>query len=244
MLSSLAFATVEGLQIIFIHHHEKGATDSLCTAFGWLVVYTQSAKVLFTMWVTFHLFCFTVFYKNLYKLEVLYVVTSLVVPAVIACVPLVTRSYALNASGRCYIFTLNDTDHIAIIERFVLWDGPAIAILVTASAAAVIMVKSLACRLCLEYELNRGGGQFWTALKQLLPLIAFPILFFAFMMPVFILDIYLAKSTLLANTLLTLSVRVFIVLWSMSSGVTLIIHILVVRCLVKKKLYTRISARV
>ena len=203
MLSSLAFATVEGLQIIFIHH-KKGATDSLCTAFGWLVVYTQSAKVLFTMWVTFHLFCFTVFYKNLYKLEVLYVVTSLVVPAVIACVPLVTRS----------------------------------------SAAAVIMVKSLACRLCLEYELNRGSGQFWTALKQLLPLIAFPILFFAFMMPVFILDIYLVKSTLSANKLLTLSVRVFIVLWSMSSGVTLIIHILVVRCLVKKKLYTRISARV
>ena len=75
------------------------------------------------MWVTFHLFCFAVFQKNLKKLEVLYVVTSLLVPAVIAAVPLITNSYGHSPDGAvCYMYAENEA---AFIERFALWDGPA-----------------------------------------------------------------------------------------------------------------------
>ena len=63
VLASLAFATAEASQIVF-SHSKKGTRDSLCAAIGGLVVYTQSTKLLFTMWVTLHLFCLAVFYKK------------------------------------------------------------------------------------------------------------------------------------------------------------------------------------
>ena len=72
---------------------------SICVAVGWMILYAEWMKLLFTIWVTFHLFCFGVLHKNLKKLEVLYVVTSLLVPALIAIVPLVTHAYGLNSDG-------------------------------------------------------------------------------------------------------------------------------------------------
>ena len=66
--------------------------------------------------VTFHLFCFAVLHKNPKKLEVLYVVTSLLIPAGIASVPLITQSYGANPSGTlCYIYASN----ISLIERLI-----------------------------------------------------------------------------------------------------------------------------
>ena len=52
--------------------------DRACIALGWFSMYSQWMKLLFTVWVTFHLFCFGVLHKNLKKFEVLYVVTSLI----------------------------------------------------------------------------------------------------------------------------------------------------------------------
>ena len=149
------------------------------------------------MWVTFHLFCFAVLHKNLMKLEVLYmyVVTSLLVPAVIACVPLITNTYGRSPDGAyCYIYVKND---VAFIERFALWDGPAMIILLAASTAMIVMVIKLTGRVCLrsKYEAITDGDQFWKALKQLLPLAAFPILFLIFEIPVFIFHVYATTSS-------------------------------------------------
>ena len=166
-------------------------------------------KLLFTMWVAFHLFCFGVFHKNLKKLEVLYVVTSLLVPAVIACVPLTTNTYAL--SGWCY---LKQNTTVEIIEKVVLWDAPATIILLAASAAMVAMAIKLRRR-AMMYE----GDQYRKALKQLLPLVAFPILFFVFMIPQMVLDIYTYSPS---NSSFEIVLVVSITLWSISSGVTYI----------------------
>ena len=240
MLSSLAFATVETLQIIFIHH-KIGATDSLCTTFGWLVVYTQSTKLLFTMWVTFHLFCFVVFYKNPKKLEVLYVV---LVPAVIASVPLTTHSYRLSSSGRCYIYALNktDTEHtIVLVEKFVLWNGPAIVILMVASVLMGIVVAKLAHRVIkramVSYEPIANGDRIQKALKQIVPLAAFPVLFFLFIIPQLLIDFDLATGAAMPSyaSALYIANGVFISLWGATSGATLIVHVSVARCNAKKK---------
>ena len=89
VLSSLIFAIVEVFEIIFINYSQRpDVYGRVCTAIGWFSVYTRWIKLLFTMWVAVHLFCFGVFHKNLKRLELLYVVTSLLVPAVIAAVPL------------------------------------------------------------------------------------------------------------------------------------------------------------
>ncbi|KAL5509180.1 hypothetical protein EMCRGX_G004498 [Ephydatia muelleri] len=107
---------------------------------------------------------------NLKKLEVLYVVSSLLVPALIAIVPLITHTYGLSPGGNiCYIYA---NTSVAFIERLALWDGPAMLMLIAVSTAMVAMVIKLAsqvCRRSMQYEPITDGDQFWKVLKQLLP---------------------------------------------------------------------------
>ena len=187
------------------------------------------------MWVTVYLFCFAVLHKNLKKLEVLYVVTSLLLPAVIACVPLITKTYGRNPDGTyCYMYIYAKDSGVASIERFALWDGPAMIILLAASIAMVVMVIKLTGRVYLRSKYEPiTDHQFWKALEQLLPLAAFPILFFIFEIPVFIFHVF-ATTISTPNTALEISKILFISLWSMTSGGALLVHIFVVRCWTKK----------
>ena len=235
VLAGLAFATVETLQIVFINYAESPQLyGKLCTAIGWLVVYTQWVKLVFTVWISIHLFCFGVLHKNLKNLEVLYVVTSLLVPSMVASVPLVTHSYG-NSPLSCYIYSDNDSYHIAAIERLSLWNVPALVILSAVSVTMVVMVTKLAYTVYLRQKLGAitEGDQFWTALKQLLPLAAFPILFFVFVIPSLVYGIYLFSSTS-PNSALRIVTSVFISLWSMASGVSLMVHIFVARICSRK----------
>ena len=227
VLASLALATNVILQALLLHYSSSYGRE--CIAIGWFLLYAEWMKLLFTMWVTFHLFCFAVLYKNLKKLEVLYVVTSLLVPAVIACIPLITNSYERSPDGTyCFMYAEDD---IAFIERFALWDGPAVIILLAASTAMVVMLIKLIGSVCLrsKYVPITDGDQYWKALKQLLPLAAFPILFLIFEIPVFIFHVYATTSST-PNMALEISRSVFFSLWSMTSGGTLLVHIIVVRC--------------
>ena len=245
VLASLSFAAVSTLQAIFINFNDNPeAYGRVCTAVGWFVVFSFWTKLLFTMWVTFHLFCFAILHKNLKKLEVLYVMTSLLVPVVIAAVPLITNTYGLSPpSTACYIegqynASNNATSNrIATIQRFALVDGPAMVILIAASIAMVVMVIKLAHGLCwsLKYEPIADGAEYWTALKQLLPLSAFPILFIIFLIPQLVYDIYAANAPEL-NIAAEVSVVLSTSLWSMTSGVTLIVHISMMRyCTAKRR---------
>ena len=76
--AALAFSLAQMLQIIMVNYQsnpEMYGSISITIAFS--VMYCQWMKLLFTMWMTFHLFCFAVLHKNLKKLEVLYIMTSL-----------------------------------------------------------------------------------------------------------------------------------------------------------------------
>ena len=202
-------------------------------------MYAQWTKLLFTMWLTFHLFCFAVLHKNLKRLEVLYVVTSLVVPAVIACVPLTNHSYA--SSEICYISgPTNDSHHVGLIEKVALWDAPAMIILLAASTAMITMVIKLVSsksQLYVHvhvYEPITDGDQVTKALKQLLPLVVFPILFFIFIIPLLVYDIYTARNPDHYPMLLII-ISVFDPMWTLSSGVALLVHISVARYLSRKR---------
>ena len=180
VLSSLLLATVTALQLVFTNYNEsQDVYARLCTAVAWFKMCASWMKLLFAMWVTFHLFCYGVLHKNMKKLEVLYVVTSLLAPFVIAVVPLLTHSYGLSSDGAlCYIYA---NTSVAFIERLALWDGPAMFMLIVASIAMVVMVIALAGRVyrISRYEPISEGDQFWKALKQLLPLATFPNFFFS-----------------------------------------------------------------
>ena len=238
VLASLAFSTVETLQIIFIGYETNPQVyGRICTATGWFLLYSFWMKLLFTMWVTFHLFCFAVLHKNLQKLEVLYVATSLLVPAVIAIVPLTTHTYRLSPfHSYCYIYNSSSGYHVQLIERLALWDVPAMIILIAASIGMVVMVTQLTHRVVWghRYEPITEGDQFQKAVKQLLPLAAFPILFFIFIMPQVIFHITLDESPT-PNRALQTSALFFLSLWSMASGMTLIIHLCVAHCCTRRK---------
>ena len=235
VLSALALASVCVMQVMFINYDESpNIYDRICTVFGFLSLYTEWMKLLFTMWVTFHLFCFAVLHKNLKKLEVLYVVTSILVPALIAAVPLVTHTYGLRPDGNtCYIYA---NESAAFIERLALWDGPAMFMLIAASTAMVVMVLKLASHTYrrYKYEPITDGNQFTKALKQLLPLVAFPILFFIFEIPVFLNHIYTTQHST-PNEGLYIALYMCVSLWTMTSGATVIIHISVARICDRKR---------
>ena len=237
VLSALAMASLVVMQVVFINYDIDKSPNiygRVCTAIGFLGVYAEWTKLLFTMWVTFHLVCFAVLHKNLKKLEVLYVVTSLLVPALIAIVPLVTHAYGLSPGGNgCYIYA---NTSVAFIERLALWDGPTMFMLIAASTAMVVMVTKLTShvRRRSKYEPITDGDQFTKALKQLLPLAAFPMLFFIFEIPVFILHVYTIQYSTPKEGIV-ISAAICLSLWSMASGATVLIHISVARICGRKR---------
>ena len=97
-LSAMLLGMAGGFQMLigWKHFEQPQVFNPLCAAIACMNLYSQWLKILFTAWVTFHLFCFAVFQKNFKKLEMLYVVTSLIVPAVIAAIPFTTKTYGLS----------------------------------------------------------------------------------------------------------------------------------------------------
>ena len=137
---------------------------------------------------------------------------------------MITHSYGLHPSDiNCFIFKYGQND-IAFVERLALWDAPAMLILIMASTAMVVMVIYLVHTMCRRstYEPITDGDKFWKALKQLLPLASFPILFFVFEIPNFIYHVYLPGN---APTASMVAALIFMSQWSMASGITLLVHI-------------------
>ena len=241
VLSALAIASVELSQMFMVNYKDDPPLyERVCVAIGCLSLYTLWMKLLFTMWVSFHLFSLAVLGKNLKNLEVLYVVTSLLVPSTIAIVPLITHSYGFSNIDGCFIPAYSDKLNgtfimKAAIERFSLVEGPALLILLASSFVMIVMVIKLSHRFCR----GRKYGKYeeitdfyrvqWAALKQLLPLAAFPVLFFIFIIPFSVFDVYYTFITPTPDYGLVLIAYLSTSLWTMSSGVTLLIHITIVR---------------
>ena len=130
----------------------------------------------------------------------------------------------------------NYSHHVVLIERVALWDAPAMIILLAASTAMITMVIKLASsRSQLHvYEPITDGDRFVTALKQLLPLVVFPILFFIFIIPKLVYDIYTAQNPD-EGPRLQIVISVFVPMWTFSSGVALLVHISVAIYLSRKR---------
>ena len=244
VLASLLLATIEVFQLLFINYAENPRVyGRVCIAIGWLLLYGLWMKLLFTTWLTLHLFCFGVLHKNLKRYEALYVVSSLLVPGVIGAVPLITGTYALDPTHTlCYINSVS-YHHTAVTERLALWMVPAMVALLACTVAMVFLGASLTRQACnmTRYEPLADDNQFIKAIKQLIPLTAFPILSFIFMIPFLVFNVYSFIS--FPQMALTITAFMSTSLWSMTSGLTLIVHITVARCVLKKKHYLRAAAQ-
>ena len=195
ILSTLFYSITEVLTLLLLNF-DKGKSYYLhaCTATAFLIMYSLWVQQLFTLWLTFHLFCFAVFFKNLQKLELVYIITSLFLPVIPPIIPLTTNSYGISGAW-CWIREWNDNcatrKYITgIIEQFTIWWGPLFATMIINSAEIIIMLIVLAYRACsygqskeerhmLNTDVQNKMNVKKEALKKLLPLMAYPLIFFA-----------------------------------------------------------------
>ena len=162
-----------------------------CKFSAFILQFGMWVKVMFTIQLTFHLFCYVVFFKNFKHLEKLYIALSVAFPLLMAGIPFIGDYYRI-AGAWCYISSWEGdcaTTKLktGIIEQFVLYYGPVTFLLALNAVSIFIMIVVLLYRAHKYRSSDRepllaGRDQRKEVLKQLLPLIVYPIIFFTFLL--------------------------------------------------------------
>lgn len=156
---------------------------------------------------------------------------SVCIPLVMAVIPFATNSYG-QAGAWCWIQNWKNNCPLDItlngeIEQFVLLYGVAFIILVVVAIAVVIMFVVLIYRVyCRRDQWAVGSEQHRQALKHLLPLIVYPIVFCVFFITPFANRLYMSEDKLELN--LVYASSFFIPAWSFAAGTALLVHMLIV----------------
>ena len=195
-------------------------------------------KLMFTLWISIHLFALAVFHRNLQRLERLYVVSSLLIPLAVTLVLL-----GINLTG-CHGYRTYLREEIIFIIIF--------AVLVIVSLLMVVMGTILCHRACRRRNaiLSEYDKQHKKVLREMLPLLLYPIFFLLFTMPILVFAVYdfvtigdnvtnMYNNTTITMTeyylLAPLYFKLLAPFWSFTTSLLLISHLCVVRCINKKK---------
>ena len=247
VLAALEIGMVLVAQINLLNNH----SEIFCTALAFLFTQAVWTKLILTVWVTFHLVSFAVFHKNFKKLEIFYLVTTLLLSCVIAGVPFTTKSYGLSGSW-CWIEGREDNceagqkDIKGIIEQFAIWFGPSTVILLGTALAMILMLLVLAKRSRprskSEDDAITGRHLNWKALKQLLPLAAYPILFCLFNIVPLVDNVYDALHSSANDEDLESVSALCNAGLGFSTGLALIAHIILAKHLAKNRRHVSTSS--
>ena len=205
-----------------------------------LLMGSSFIKLMFTVWISIHLFALAVFHKNLQRLERLYVVSSLLIPLAVTIVLL-----GINLTG-CHGYRTYLREEIIFIIIF--------AVLVIVSLLMVVMGIILCHRACRRRNavLSEYDKQHKKVLREMLPLLLYPIFFLLFTMVIFVFAVYdfgtpaynFTYMSYNTNTTITMTeynlwaptlFGIFAPFWSFTTSLLLISHLCVVRCVNKKK---------
>eukprot|EP00731_Ephydatia_muelleri_P003197 Em0001g3197a len=203
-----------------------------------LLMGSSFIKLMFTLWISIHLFALAVFHKNLQRLERLYVASSLLIPLAVTIVLL-----GINLTG-CHGYSTYLREEIVFIIIF--------AVLVIVSLLMVVMGTILCHRACRRRNavLSEYDKQHKKALCEMLPLLLYPIFFLLFTMPIFGFTVhdfvtqeynitYLSHNTTITMTEYIREAPLFFALfapcWSFTTSLLLISHLCVVRSINKRK---------
>ena len=237
--SSLAFGLTCVLQLLYVYYNDDlQVYRHVCVFAAWCTQFTCCLKLLFSAWMTVYLFLYATCYRNMRKPEVGFVAGVVFLSLLISTVPFATHSYGPSGSW-CWIENLggrNCSIQLAgVIEQFALWYGLAISVLLAQCAAIVAMIAVVTARVyrARRYQLlsNSLGSmrQYHNLLKQLLPLASYPILFTLLVAPPFVNRVYEAFHPS-GNLGLLIANASFAPAWSLSAGITLMVHVCVVMC--------------
>ena len=135
-----------------------------------LLMGSSFIKLMFTLWISIHLFALAVFHNNLQRLERLYVVNPLLITLAVTIVLLVIG---------CHGYSIYLREEIIFIIIF--------TVLVIVSMLKVVMGTILCHRACRRRNalLSQYDKQHKKALREMLPLLLYQISFLLFTMPIF-----------------------------------------------------------
>ena len=187
LLSGLFLASVLALQITgvafdFSQHH------SLCQGMGFMIQYSAWILLLLTTFIVFHLASLVFFYKTFNKSEPFLVIFSVIFPLFFSWVPFIHDMYGLSGAW-CWIRSYHHNDcHFyseGLIEQYVLWYVPFFLLLIVNAAVTIAIVVALCHRSFKKSRVRFQGlnqddqqaTQYKKALKNTLPLLAYPIVY-------------------------------------------------------------------
>ena len=209
----------------------------MCKLVAFLLVFTMLMKLMFTLWLTFHLFCYVVFFKNLKRLEWLYITSSVFLPLLMSVIPFIHNNYGV-AGVWCFVREEKDdctSNRDGIIEIFALFYGPIVVSLILSVLAIVIMIVVMVRRAYvnsntqLEKEpLVSSRSTAKTLVKQLLPLLAYPIIFFTLVL-IPVVDRIVDVAAKHRNYGLILAHGIAAPVMGFFAGLALFVHILCLR---------------
>ena len=245
ILSSQCHSAVEVSHISLLNYDGDTYYQITCKSISFIVEYILWVELLFTICLVFHLFCLAVCLKNFKKLEIGYVLFSILFPLLFSWIPFIHNSYGV-AGAWCWIKDWKDDCATqkyleGIVEQFVLWYVPLFISLTLSVVAVFIILVVLAWRSYThrtqEHKFlveNHEHNQNKKAIKELLPLLAYPVIYYLLALFPIINRVYSAISSN-ASFELALTQCITAPFWVFFSSWALIIHILVMRQLKKKK---------
>ena len=245
VVAALSYGFCLALELSVIDYYQNvEAYEQVCKFVAFLTLYTVWTKLLFMSWINLHLFSITVFYKSIFeRFEKFFILFGIFFPALFVWVPFADDAYGMAGSW-CWIKDWNNNCIdakfvIGEVEQFTLFYGPAIV----ASLANIVVIFMIICFLgCYSKCKDDGeialihvetGRKRRKALKELLPLLAYPIMFCIILVPPLyarIYDVTVTKNDSIADTAsVSLSAAVFMPMWSLLPGLALIAHICVLK---------------
>lgn len=244
ILSAIIFSLVCSAEFSFLNYDGSSSIMRiLCGAVGFLIIVTIEIKFLITFWLTFYLFMFAVFSKDLCHLEPLYVITSVGIPILFDWIPFVNGLYGpvggwcslKNWEGDCVkeMMLLGTIEQYAFVyvPGAVLFLIDHIMIIVT---IAVLLYRSY-CRpvkVTAEHDplLERQAEKQKKAFKEILPLILYPIIFLILFLPSVIQRSYGAFVPETERYSLLVLQAATAPLWGLFVGILVIIHVGILKC--------------
>ena len=246
LLSAIMFSLVCSAELSFLNYDYNDSSmmmKALCGAVGFLVSVTIGIKFIITFWLTFYLFMFAVFSKDLYYLELLYVITSIIIPILFDWIPFVNNLYGV-AGAWCWIKDWdgncpNNKIMLGTIEQYAFEYAPGgllflIDLILIIVTIGVLLYRSY-CRPvkeAAEYDplLERQAKGQKKAFKEILPLMLYPIIFMILFLPSLIQRIYGAIVPEAQRYFVFVLQAVTIPGYGLFVGVIVIIHIFIMKC--------------
>ena len=154
-----------------------------CKAVGFLTEYSSCAVLFFLFALSLLLFGPIVLQRDWssYKLEITTFLTSLFAPALFSWIPFIQDHYGMSGAW-CWISAHNATcglSRVGLFEQIALWYVPQTLLMLVASCLIVVIVLNLTEVCCFKAtDMKVPKEVYQKALKKLLPLLAYPIMFF------------------------------------------------------------------